>query len=98
MDVVFSPEAIRDLSSIEDWLRQPGAGKAAAARLAHIRQAIRDLSQFAEVWPRVGGAENRDSRKRVAAGHVIIYRIIEKPAGLRFVVVDAVFAPGRLHG
>jgi plasmid stabilization system protein ParE len=98
MDVLFSPEAVRDMSSVERWLSQPGAGQVATAKLDHIRQAIQDLSEFAQVWPRLNGAENRESRKRVVAGHVIVYRIVEKPAGRRFVLVDAVFAPGRFQG
>jgi plasmid stabilization system protein ParE len=99
MNVLFSPASLQDLSSIEEWLSQPGSGKAALSKRAAITQAIKELKQTAKVWPLLEGAEDKLTRKRVVVGHVIVYRIVDSGAKTdNFVIIDAVFAPGRFRG
>ncbi|MBW8815938.1 MAG: type II toxin-antitoxin system RelE/ParE family toxin [Caulobacterales bacterium] len=70
--LTLSDAARADLESARRWLRQPGAGPRAAARLATIRDAVRDLRQHPCRWP-VG--DHPGVRERTVGGYRIAYEV-----------------------
>jgi len=64
--------ALKDIEAARKWLRQPGAGPAAAARLTRIRAAIGDLRVTPCRWPE---GEHPGVRERPIEGHMIMYEV-----------------------
>jgi plasmid stabilization system protein ParE len=42
-DLIISAAAVRDIKAAREWLKQSGSGANAAARLAHLSAAIKEL-------------------------------------------------------
>ena len=64
--------ALDDLTAVRRWLRQPGAGRAAARRLSHIERALSELRSRPCWWPR---SEHEGARERIVEGYKIVYQI-----------------------
>jgi plasmid stabilization system protein ParE len=92
----YSTLARLDLTAITHWLRQPGAGRAAARRLNAIRVAIRGLRQHPCRLPTIQHPDHREFSS--GGGYRIIYRVIpdtgsDETAG--DVLVVRIFGPGQ---
>lgn len=70
--VVPTEVASADLRAAKGWLRQPGAGEAAKARLRHIRDAIRQLKFAPCLWA-VG--DHPGIREIHVEGYTIFYEV-----------------------
>ncbi|MFL5198485.1 MAG: type II toxin-antitoxin system RelE/ParE family toxin [Microvirga sp.] len=70
--VIISQNAARDMRSVREWLKQPGAGPKATRRLAQIRSAIRTLRHSPMQWP--AGA-HAAAREFTVAGYRVIYAV-----------------------
>jgi plasmid stabilization system protein ParE len=71
--LVISAAAAGDLEEARRWLRQPGAGEYATARLARIRTAIRELKQNPCKWPE---GEHPGIRECPIGGYMIMYEVV----------------------
>jgi plasmid stabilization system protein ParE len=68
----LSNEALRDLDAIRRWHTQPGAGRAAAARMKRIRTAIRGLKAHPCRYPE---GEHPDTREMPCEEHRVVYAV-----------------------
>lgn len=95
--VTIAPAAVRDLDAARRWLRQAGAGKAAAAKLAAIRSSIRDLKEAPCRWP-VGA--HAGTREIPVGGYRVVYEV-DPDTGDNTTAGDVqvlrVFGPGQLR-
>ena len=95
--LTISAAALGDLETAREWLRQPGAGAAAARRLIRIRTAIRELREHPCMWPE---GEHHRVRECPVAGHMIMYEVHPDTGDNRTagdVVVLRIFGPGQLR-
>lgn len=86
----FSDAALDDLEGVRARFTQPGAGQRAAKRLAHVLDAIDDLPDHIDQWPK-----DKDPvyRKRIVEGCHVRYR--EDREDLETTVFIArIFPPG----
>ena len=87
-DVWLSDAAADDLERIREWLTQPGAGIAAATKLANL---LESLSELPETGMRYPTDPDRPSYRYIAQhGYWIRFRI-----GLDFIFVARIFGPGQ---
>ncbi|MBX3483523.1 type II toxin-antitoxin system RelE/ParE family toxin [Phenylobacterium sp.] len=70
--LVLSDKAKAELGAAKRWLRQPGAGIRAAARLRRIAEALSDLRRHPCRWPE---SEHRGVRERSIEGYRILYEV-----------------------
>lgn len=73
-EIIVSDEALEDLSSIEQWLTQPGAAKRASRRFQAVQH---PTDRF-----------NPKNRQLVVQGYVVSYRFIRSAAGSTFAVIE----------
>jgi plasmid stabilization system protein ParE len=88
-------EALRDIDAIRRWHTQPGAGRAAAARIRQIRTAIQGLKAHPCRYPY--GA-HPGTRELTSAGHRIVYQVDPDTGDNRTagdVMVLRVYGPGQ---
>ena len=86
--------ALADLAAIRKWLRQRGAGPAAARRLHHIERALLDLRISPCHWPY--SLEHEHARERIVEGYKIVYLVVPDTgsnATAGDVLVRRVFGP-----
>ena len=91
--LTVSAAAIRVLEAARDWLRQSGAGDAAARRLARIRTALHDLRRYPCKWP---AGEHPGVRECPVAGYMMMYEVSPDTGDNRTagdVVILRVFGP-----
>jgi plasmid stabilization system protein ParE len=87
--------ALDDLAAVRRWLRQPGAGHAAARRLRHIERALTELRIGPCRWPY---SEHGCARERVVEGYKIVYEVQPDTgdnATAGDVLVLRIFGPGQ---
>jgi plasmid stabilization system protein ParE len=87
--------ALDDLAAARRWLRQPGAGQAAARRLRHIERALTELRTGPCRWPY---SEHEGARERVVEGYKIVYEVRPDTgdnASAGDVLVLRIFGPGQ---
>jgi plasmid stabilization system protein ParE len=84
----LSHAAIDDLERVREWLKQPGAGPAAASKLADLLASLGELPQIAERYPI---DPDRPSHRYIALhGYWIRFRI-----GIEMILVARIFGPGQ---
>jgi plasmid stabilization system protein ParE len=65
--------AAQKLAAIEQWYRQPGAGRAAARRVQTILAAIDRLEYFPDIGP---DGDIPETRELTAQDHRMVYEVI----------------------
>ena len=93
--VAFTHRARADVSDIEDWLLQPGAGPTAIRRLERLRAAISGLADLPCAWPRSPGTS---ARQLVCQDYRVVYRLSPDTGDNQTagdVLILRVFGPGQ---